>query len=130
MKKVLAKVGEFHSSFKIGENQEPGTIHNYELRYNLMKEENDEYWEACKANNLVEIADALTDQLYILAGTIRSHGLQHLIIDCFDEVHSSNMSKLDENGKQLYREDGKFIKSHLYRKPNLRKIISKENDVN
>ena len=72
---------------------------------------------------MVEIADALGDQLYILCGTILSHGLQHKIEEVFDEIQRSNMSKLDENGEPIYRADGKVLKGPNYFRPNLRKII-------
>ena len=88
-----------------------------------MKEENEEYLEAAESNNLVEIADALGDQLYILCGTLLKHGLQHKIEEIFFEIQRSNMSKLDENGKPIYREDGKILKSNLYFKPNIEKIL-------
>ena len=88
-----------------------------------MKEENEEYLEAAMRKDIVEIADALGDQLYILCGTILRHGLQHKIAEVFQEIQRSNMSKLDENGKPIYREDGKVLKSALYFKPNIREII-------
>jgi predicted HAD superfamily Cof-like phosphohydrolase len=88
-----------------------------------MSEENEEYLEAAKNGDLVEIADALGDQLYILCGTILKHGLQDKIVDVFKEIQRSNMSKLDENGKPIYREDGKVMKSELYFKPNIKSIL-------
>jgi predicted HAD superfamily Cof-like phosphohydrolase len=88
-----------------------------------MREENEEYLEACKENDMVEVADALGDQLYILCGTILKHGMQHIIEDVFKEIHRSNMSKLDENGKPIFRIDGKIMKSVLYEKPNLVPIV-------
>ena len=88
-----------------------------------MSEENEEYLEAAKNGDLVEIADALGDQLYILCGTILKHGLQDKIVEVFKEIQRSNMSKLDENGKPIYREDGKVMKSELYFKPNIKSIL-------
>ena len=67
--------------------------------------------------------DALGDQLYILCGTILRHGLQDKIVEVFEEIQRSNMSKLDANGKAIYREDGKVLKSELYFKPNIKKIL-------
>jgi predicted HAD superfamily Cof-like phosphohydrolase len=90
-----------------------------------MKEENEEYLEAALKGDIVEVADALGDQLYILCGTILKHGLQHKIGEVFEEIQRSNMSKLDENGKPIYREDGKILKSNLYFKPNIKSIIDK-----
>jgi predicted HAD superfamily Cof-like phosphohydrolase len=89
------------------------------LRFNLLKEENEEYLEACKSGNMVEIADALGDILYITFGTIMRHGLQHKIQEVFDEIQQSNMSKLDENGNPIFREDGKILKSGKYFKPDI-----------
>lgn len=90
-----------------------------------MEEENKEYLDACWEGNIVEIADALGDQLYILCGTLLKHGLQHKIEEVFNEIHASNMSKLDKEGKPLFREDGKILKSDQYFKPNIEKILSK-----
>jgi predicted HAD superfamily Cof-like phosphohydrolase len=127
MKNKLKSVAEFHEVFKIG-NAENLTLldeKNYTLRYNLIKEENEEYLEACQREDMVEIADALGDQLYILCGTILKHGLQHKIEEVFDEIHRSNMSKLDENGKPIYREDGKVLKGNNYFRPDIKKILEK-----
>lgn len=128
MKNIIKHVEEFHDSFGIKNNYEP-TVNlskdEVTLRYNLMKEENDEYLEAALNGDLVEVADALGDQLYILCGTILKHGLQHKIEEVFEEIQRSNMSKLDENGKPIYREDGKILKSNLYFKPNIKSIIEK-----
>ena len=127
MKKKLDSVAEFHEVFKIG-NADKITLleeKDYTLRFNLIKEENEEYLEACKNKDIVEIADALGDQLYILCGTILKHGLQHKIEEVFDEIHRSNMSKLDENGKPIYREDGKVMKSDRYFRPDIKKILDK-----
>jgi predicted HAD superfamily Cof-like phosphohydrolase len=115
----------FHETFKIGNADAPTLINekDYTLRHNLIQEENDEYLDACKKGDLVEIADALGDQLYILFGTILKHGLQHKIEEVFDEIQRSNMSKLDENGQPIYREDGKVLKSALYFRPNIKDIL-------
>ena len=101
----------------------PSTI--TELRYNLMKEENEEYLEAVKSNDLIEIGDALGDMLYILCGTIISHGFQDKIEALFDEIQRSNMSKLGDDGKPIYREDGKVLKGPNYFKPDIEKILKK-----
>ena len=81
--------------------------------------------KAVKNNDLVEIADALGDQLYILCGTILKHGLQDKIAAVFQEIQRSNMSKLDADGKPIYRADGKVMKSDLYFKPDIKTIIEK-----
>ena len=126
MKKQINHVAEIHEVFQIGNELSPkvnvGT-EVYMLRYNLMREENEEYLDACKNGDLVEIADALGDQLYILCGTILKHGLQNKIEEVFDEIQRSNMSKLDINGKPIFREDGKILKGENYFKPNIRKIL-------
>jgi predicted HAD superfamily Cof-like phosphohydrolase len=123
----ISSVAEFHSVFLIGNAESPTIIgeKDYLLRYSLMKEENEEYLEACKKGDLTEIADALGDQLYILFGTILKHGLQDKIEEIFDEIHASNMSKLDENRKPIFREDGKVLKSNLYFRPNIKAILQK-----
>lgn len=95
----------------------------YELRYNLAKEELDEYLEACQNKDLVGVADALTDQLYVLLGTFLRHGMQDIAENLFNEVHRSNMTKLDKNGKIVRRKDGKITKSELFEKPKLKEII-------
>ena len=128
MRKQLESVKEFHTAFKIGHSESPIANLAEEkkiLRYNLMKEENEEYLEAVQNNDLVEIADALGDMMYILCGTIIEHGLQHKIEAVFDEIQRSNMSKLDEDGNPIYREDGKVMKGPNYFKPDFSKILSK-----
>jgi predicted HAD superfamily Cof-like phosphohydrolase len=91
-----------------------------------MKEENEEYLEAAKEGDLIEVGDALGDMLYILCGTIIAHGFQNKMEAIFDEIQRSNMSKLDLNGKPIYREDGKVMKGPNYFKPNLKKIIEED----
>ena len=128
MERIIKHVEVFHDSFGIKNNYQPTveiTKDEINLRFNLMKEENEEYLEAALKGDIVEVADALGDQLYILCGTILKHGLQFKIEEVFDEIQKSNMSKLDENGKPIYREDGKILKSDLYFKPNIRAIIEK-----
>ena len=89
-----------------------------------MREENEEYLEAAKDGDMIEVADALGDQLYILCGTILKHGMQDKIVEVFEEIQRSNMSKLDANGNPIYREDGKVLKSELYFKPDIQKILN------
>ncbi|WP_166921957.1 pyrophosphohydrolase domain-containing protein [Flavobacterium poyangense] len=126
MKKQIDAVKEFHTAFKIGHSETPiadlGVTKKY-LRYNLMKEENEEYLEAVENNDLVEIADALGDMMYILCGTIIEHGLQDKIEAVFDEIQRSNMSKLGEDGQPIYREDGKVMKGPNYFKPDFSKLL-------
>jgi len=130
MKKVIEQVALFHDSFGIANNYEPTSklsVDEIHLRHRLMKEENDEYLEAAIKNDIVEIADALGDQLYILCGTILKHGLQDKIEEVFNEIQRSNLSKLDENSQPILREDGKILKSNLYFKPDIAKILNNEN---
>lgn len=126
MQKQLNAVKEFHQAFGLGVSETPlgdlGESKNM-LRYNLMKEENEEYLEAVQNDDKVEIADALGDMLYILCGTIIEHGLQHKIEEVFDEIQRSNMSKLGEDGKPIYREDGKVMKGPNYFKPDFSLIL-------
>lgn len=128
MKKYTDAVHEFHTAFGLGINDAPianiGEDRNL-LRFNLMKEENEEYFEAAQNGDLVEVADALGDMLYILAGTIIEHGMQHKIVEVFDEIQRSNMSKLGEDGKPIYREDGKVLKGPNYFKPNIKEILDR-----
>jgi len=126
LKEKINAVYAFHKTFGIANNQTPKSNigeDDWRLRFNLMKEENEEYLQACKDGNLVEIADALGDMMYILFGSICKHGLQDKIADIFDEIHRSNMSKLDADGKPIYREDGKVLKSKLYFKPNIAQFL-------
>ena len=92
-----------------------------------MDEENNEYLEAAENDDLVVVADALGDMLYILCGTILEHGMQHKIEEVFNEIQRSNMSKLGADGKPIYREDGKVMKGPSYFKPNIASILNGEN---
>ena len=128
MKNKIEAVKAFHTAYKLGFRETPkadlGVAKNA-LRFNLMKEENEEYLEAANNNDLVEVADALGDMLYILCGTIIEHGLQYKIEDVFNEIQRSNMSKLDEKGEPIYREDGKVLKGPNYFKPHIKEILDK-----
>jgi predicted HAD superfamily Cof-like phosphohydrolase len=125
MKKQIEAVREFHETFKQENGVKPRLLNDkeYELRYNLMAEENKEYFMACESQDLTEIADALGDKLYILCGTILKHGMQDIIEKVFDEIHASNMSKVGEDGKAIMREDGKILKGPNYFRPNLKQFI-------
>ena len=92
------------------------------LRYNLIKEELDEFEEALKDKNLKEVADALTDILYVTYGAGHAFGID--LDKCFDEVQRSNMSKLGKDGKPIYNEHGKVMKGPKYFKPNLNKFLT------
>ena len=95
-----------------------------EIRIRLLQEELNEYAAAAQSRDLVEVADALTDLLYVLLGTYVSHGLQRCAVPLFDEVHRSNMSKLDANGRPVHRDDGKVLKSQQYRAPDIQAVLS------
>ena len=126
MKNKIAAVSEFHKAFNLGMNETPAAdlgIKKNLLRYELMREENEEYLEAANNDDLVEVADALGDMLYILCGTIIEHGMQDKIEEVFNEIQRSNMSKLGEDGKPIYREDGKVLKGPNYFKPNIKEIL-------
>ncbi len=128
MKHKISAVELFHNSFGLGVSKTMraglGKEKNL-LRFNLMDEENKEYYEAANNNDLVEVADALGDMLYILCGTILEHGMQHKIEEVFEEIQRSNMSKLGADGKPIYREDGKVLKGPNYFKPNIESILDK-----
>jgi len=128
MKDKIDKVKLFHEVFLIGNESKLKTDieeSTFQLRYDLMKEENEEYLQACKDGDVVEIADALGDMLYIWCGSVLKHGMQDVIEEVFNEIQRSNMSKLDSNGKPIFREDGKVLKGENYFKPNLKAIIEK-----
>lgn len=99
---------------------DPATV---ELRVELIEEELEELTHAIAMKDLVGVADALTDILYVTYGAGIAFGLD--LNECFYEVHSSNMSKLGEDGKPIYREDGKVLKGPRYRPPNLESVIKK-----
>ncbi|MFZ9943980.1 MAG: hypothetical protein ACO3O0_10245 [Bacteroidia bacterium] len=125
---ILAKVREFHDVFGISSLDQPTSgigEQQISLRHRLMAEENDEYLEAARNNDLTLVADALGDKLYILCGTILAHGLQHKIVEVFEEIHRSNMSKLGPDGKPVRRDDGKVMKSELYFPPDINSILEK-----
>ena len=129
IKETIEKVEAFHNAFGIENAYQPNaklSEADLALRHRLMAEENEEYLEAAQNGDIVEIADALGDQLYILCGTILKHGLQDKIVDVFQEIQRSNMSKLDKEGKPIYREDGKVMKSELYFKPDIKSILAQD----
>ena len=117
------KVGFFMKTF--GQNVKQSSSFSSEkinaLRVSLIKEELDELIEAMNKKDLVEVADALTDLLYVTYGAGHAFGIN--LDDCFEEVQSSNMSKLDNNGKPIYNDKGKVMKGPNYFKPDLSKYI-------
>jgi predicted HAD superfamily Cof-like phosphohydrolase len=126
LQEAINYVKTFHESFGINNENSPKIDVGesvIKLRHSLMHEENEEYLEAAEAGDLVEVADALGDMLYILCGTILAHGLQHKIEEVFTEIQRSNMSKLGADGKPIYREDGKVMKGENYFKPNIKEVL-------
>ena len=117
------KVGVFMKTF--GQNVKQSSSFGSEkinaLRVNLIKEELGELIEAINKKDLVEVADALTDILYVTYGAGHAFGIN--LDDCFEEVQNSNMSKLDKDGKPIYNDKGKVMKGPNYFKPDLRKFI-------
>ena len=117
------KVGVFMKTFRQDVKQSPSfsTDKINKLRISLIKEELDELIEAMNKKNLVELADALTDILYVTYGAGHAFGVN--LDKCFEEVQNSNMSKLDYNGRPIYNDKGKVMKGPNYFKPDLRKFI-------
>lgn len=118
-------VRKFQEAFGANVSDKPNLpdSNERELRIKLLKEEWEEYLEGEENNDIVEISDALGDMLYIIYGTCVSYGLP--IDEMFEEIHNSNMSKLDENGQPIRREDGKVLKGPNFFQPNLKDIIEK-----
>jgi predicted HAD superfamily Cof-like phosphohydrolase len=127
MKNLFSKVGEFNKAFNVPEQKKQNpNIPDLDrlLYYKLTREENEEYLDAVIARDMVEVADALTDELYILIGKFRKHGIDSETAQkLFDEVHRSNMSKLDQKGKPILREDGKVLKGSGYFKPDIKGVL-------
>jgi predicted HAD superfamily Cof-like phosphohydrolase len=125
MNPIVASLLEFNEAFEIPKLDKPdlGPEEMIELRIKLLKEEVEEYAEAARAGDLVEVLDALADIGYILAGTIINHGMQNIYDDAFSEVHRSNMAKL-VNGKVIRREDGKVLKPEGWQPPQLAQFLS------
>ncbi len=117
------KVGVFMKTFGQEVKNKPSlsTEKINQLRISLIKEELDELIEAIKSEDLLEVADALTDILYVTYGAGHAFGIN--LDKCFEEVQNSNMSKLDKNGKPIYNEHGKVMKGPDYFKPDLKKFI-------
>ena len=118
------KVGTFMKTFGQEVKSKPSFSSDKinKLRIDLIKEELDELQEAMKNNDLLEVADALTDILYVTYGAGHAFGID--LDKCFEEVQNSNMSKLDANGKPIYNESGKVMKGPNYFKPDLSKFVS------
>ena len=127
MKHQINSVKIFHKVYNLSYKDSPVAdigIDKINLRFKLMEEENQEYLEAAKNDDIVEVADALGDMLYILCGTIIEHGMQDKIEEVFDEIQKSNLSKLGDDGKPIYRNDGKVMKGPNYFKPKISEILN------
>jgi len=135
MQKQIQNLEEFQRKFNSIYNTEPTflTEEEYNLRYALSREELEEYLEACQNKDMVEILDAIVDRIFLAIGDAVCHGLQDKLVDAFQEVVDSNMSKLDENGKpiingengvlDLTRPLGKVLKSKNFQPPQLHKFL-------
>lgn len=126
MNEKIEAVKKFHLAFGLGIQKQPTAkidLKTVNLRFKLMEEENNEYLEAAKSGDLIEIADALGDMLYVLCGTIIEHGMQDKIDAVFNEIQRSNMSKLGTNGKPIYRKDGKVLKGADFFEPSIADIL-------
>jgi predicted HAD superfamily Cof-like phosphohydrolase len=136
LSQIIGSVKDFQTAFGGGFEKIPTNLEQDKtsLRFELMAEENFEYLDACENDDLIGIADALGDMLYILCGTILVHGMQDIIEPVFQEIHRSNMSKLDHRGLPIIngqngvlddtRPLGKVLKSEQYHPPVLRYIVS------
>ena len=120
----FSKVGTFMKTFgqEVKTSPSLSTKKINKLRIELIKEELEELKEAMQNNDLLEVADALTDILYVTYGAGHAFGID--LDKCFDEVQNSNMSKLGENGKPIYNDAGKVMKGPKYFKPDLSKFVS------
>lgn len=137
MKRALQLRKEFSEAFGVEMNDQVSVLDEdaFHLNYKLMQEENEEYLEACEQQDLEQIADAIGDQLYILMGMILQHGLHDLMEEVYVEIHRSNMSKLDKDGKPIINGEngihdetkplGKVLKGDGYTPPNIDAILQK-----
>ena len=124
MNPMVASLLEFNKAFEIPKLDAPGLSPEdmIELRIKLLREEVEEYAEAARAGDMVEVLDALADIGYILAGTIINHGMQNIYDEAFNEVHRSNMAKVVD-GKVIRREDGKVLKPEGWQAPQLAQFL-------
>lgn len=124
MERQIRQLIDFNKAFEVPVNESPSFLFDdtFKLGVKLQKEELDEYIDAHKNGDMVEIADALVDEMFILIGRIVKHGLQDSFVELFDEVYLSNMSKL-EDGKVIRRIDGKILKGKNYFKPRIKEIL-------
>ncbi len=127
MKEQLQALLEFHRTFGAYVSEVPTADlppEVRELRIRLIEEELAEYADAARRGDLVAVADALTDLLYVVLGAMVAHGLQDVAEALFAEVHRSNMSKAGPDGRPLLREDGKILKPSTFSPPDLARILA------
>ena len=125
MKKLIEQRKEFNKVMDLPSNSTPTLLskERWELQRNMLIEEIEEYDEACRDLNIVEIADALGDTLYVLIGAIEEHGLSGIIEKVMNEIHASNMSKVGPSGNVIKDDSGKVMKPANYFKPDIKSII-------
>jgi predicted HAD superfamily Cof-like phosphohydrolase len=125
MEKQLLQVLEFQKAFNVESPDRPKMLRKTraKLRQSLLEEEVKELLEA---KNIIDVADAIVDILYITYGTAHEYGLADRLILLFDEVHKSNMTKVGADGKALFRRDGKVLKPETYVEPNLKPILERD----
>ena len=125
MEKQIEQVKRFHQAFGHPVRTKPTYIsqERVEMRIDILREEIEELEAAMEEQNFVEIGDAIIDSIYILIGHALEFGFAHRLVECFDEVQRSNMSKLGADGLPMYRQDGKIMKGPNYSPPNLSAII-------
>lgn len=125
IKNAIEKVSEFMEACSQEVKNRASNVEDKtaSLRYNLMSEENREYFVACLQDNKVEILDALIDMAYILFGTVASHGMTEEFIKGFELVHQNNMTKVQEDGKVLKNPEGKVLKPTGYTPVNLKSLL-------
>lgn len=121
---AIELVRDFNNAFELESlpKSEVGDKKSYTLKHAMMAEELSEYLEACEKGDYVEVCDAVVDMMYILLGIVMHHKMEGFFFNMFEEVHQSNMSKL-ENGRVLRRSDGKIMKGSDYFSPNLSVVI-------
>jgi predicted HAD superfamily Cof-like phosphohydrolase len=126
MEKQIKQLKEFHTAFELPQRDVPTIIpiKEFECRMNLLLEEVEELTWAYEKDDMVEVVDAIVDCLYVLLGTALQFGITNVLEECFDEVHRSNMSKLDTNGKPIVNKSGKVMKGPNYSRPDIARIIN------
>ena len=134
MIKQIQMVREFNTKFKkfVGDPSKPSLDvpeNVLELRERIIREETEEIFDAVKKKDLINLAKEYSDALVVIFGGIVEHGLDYIIEDAFRLTHESNMSKLDNDGNPVYREDGKVIKGPNYKKPDLSVLFKKTLNV-